>query len=200
MIKHSFANEPDAITLFAGTKNLKEFISKLVNLGKILPEKNPERWARHISPDDNYNEVVGAGFELFCELFVETFGADPSIGLCEYTPVEENDEGVDAYAKNINEEKSAVQCKFRSNPIDEFTATNSNIANFLVEARFNGIDWEKKRDKKCMFLITTAKGLCGYTAKKWHYCIREINHNEISEWVNKNSIFWNNCVNRIQGR
>ena len=148
-IKHHFANEPEAIKLFENIGNFLQFKKKLKKLSVSLPKSNPIRWGRNAKSQDNENKILGDGFELFCELLVLHMGFHPHIGLTDYKPICANDdEGVDAYAKNIENEASAVQCKFVSNATYKFTANGSNLSNFLVEANFNDIDFKTKRVKR----------------------------------------------------
>lgn len=194
MIKHTFAQEPEALKLFDGVTKFSQFKSRLKKLSQSLQKSNPVRWGRYADQRKNEYKILGDGFELFCELLVMHMGFHPHIGLTNYDPIEEDqDEGVDAYAFNIENQKSAVQCKFISDPTYEFTANGSNLVNFLVEANFNNIEFKDRKIKR-LFLFTTASGLHYHTQKKWRDSVHVINNKIIELLTDNNTIFWNSCL------
>lgn len=199
MLKHNFALEPETIRLFDGVTSLSQFKTKLEKLSKTLPISNPLRWGRNPDMQDNINKIKGDGFELFCELLVLLMGTHPHIGLTDYMPTDpDSDEGVDAFAKNMELQKSGVQCKYVSDPTYMFTANGSNLANFLVEANFDDIDFKNQQTKR-LFLITTAKGLHFHTAKKWRNAVHVIGNSTLKQLVDNNLIFWKNCTEILKG-
>lgn len=192
-LKHHFAEVEEAIELFKVEK-LSQFKSKLNKLSKNLPEKYPLVWGRNKDETANQNKIKGDGFELFCELFVYHFGIHPQIGLANYTPVDPLiDEGIDALAININEEQTAIQCKFINDTTYQFAANKSNLPNFLVEATLKKIAWEDTDKIKRVFLITTAKGLHYHTQEKWQNKVKVISGNDIKLLVDNNRLFWKSC-------
>ncbi|MFA5024071.1 MAG: hypothetical protein WC523_03905 [Patescibacteria group bacterium] len=198
MILHSFANEPEVIKLFEETKTFAEFKNKLEELAISLPQTKPIFYNLKKDMPDNVKKIKGDMFELFCELLVSCIGSHSHIGLGQYRPVNlSDDEGVDAYAVNTLLEKSAVQCKFVSNPNYEFTANDSNLPNFLIEARFNGIPWEEDTKTKRLFLITSAKGIHYHTISKWRNCVFIINGDTISTLTDNNLLFWSDCLGKL---
>jgi len=201
MIKHTFVHEPGALDLFQDTTTLLSFKNKLSKLSASLPEINPVQWGRK-SKEENENVIKGKGFELFCELLVSLMGHHPHIGLTKYEPCQIKDNGIDAFAVNLNNEKSAVQCKFRSDANYEFTEGSSNLGSFMTEALFE-TDCKKKSSVKKAFLITTAKGINYSTASKWRNSVFEINGKTLKTLVNNNIIFWNSCcelINESRGK
>ena len=199
MIKHSFANELSSILLFENTEDFSQLKSKLKKLSKSLPKSNPIRWGRSSKSHENENKILGDGFELFSELLVLHMGFHPHIGLTNYEPIDaDDDEGVDAYATNIEGQRSAVQCKFVSNPTYEFTANGSNLGNFLIESNFSNIDFKNKKIKR-LFLITTANGLHYHTISKWRDSVHVINNEVIKAITDNNIIFWQSCYNILRG-
>jgi hypothetical protein len=197
-LKHTFVNEPSAITLFDGTNNLEEFIVKLDDLSVSLPKANID-WRHHADPNLNRTEVLGAGFELFCECLSSIQGFAREIGLTEYEPVNaNNDLGVDAYAKNPSLQKTSVQCKFCLSPVFELSTQNSNIESFVCESGFNGIDYFIPCQDKKLVVITTGQGLNHHTADvKFQGCIRVINRKMLAR-VTNNVAFWTQCVKLIK--
>lgn len=93
MIKHSFAQEPEALNLF-DVESFPQFKKKLKALSISLPKSNPLKWGRRIDMQDNINKILGSGFELFCELLILHMGFHPHIGLANYEPIETDDEGM----------------------------------------------------------------------------------------------------------
>lgn len=198
MIKHKFGSEAEAIQLFDGVENFVQFKKKLEDMSVRLPKANPLRWGRFAEESKNINKIRGDGFELFCELFVKQLGIHPHVGLDKYEPIDvERDEGVDAYAINLDMKRSAIQCKFVADPNYEFTANSSNLSNFLIEAAFNGVDWISDNEIRRLFLITTAKGINQHTKEKWHNRVFEINIDTIMT-LTKNKLFWSRCLQEVQ--
>lgn len=198
MIKHHFVAVPEAVDLF-DVANFNQFQAKLKKLSKVLPTTDPVRWNVSLNPQDNQNKILGDAFELFCELFVLHFGFHPQIGLSNYTPIDpELDEGIDAFADNLLNKKSAVQCKYVSDEKHEFGANKSNLPNFLVEATLKKIAWNRDTKIRRAFLITTAKGLHYHTEKKWNNRVQVINGDVIKSLTLNNKIFWQSCQERIR--
>ena len=198
-IKHHFMEESNTLGLFKDTKKFVDFKKKLLKLSNFLPKENPKKWGRKVNFEDNKKLILGNGFELFCELFVLHMGFHPHIGLANYQPVAaEDDDGIDAFAYNLNNELSAVQCKFVSEPDFEFTANGSNLPNFLVEATIKDIKWTEDTRIRRAFLITTAKGLHYSAIEKWHNRVAVINGNCIKQLVDNNTIFWNSCAGCLE--
>jgi len=200
IIKHSFATEPEAIKLFDGVEKLSQFKSRLQKLSDTLPKSNPNEWDMHSDPQENKNAVLGDGFELFCELLVLHMGIHPHIGLANYIPIsamKKDDEGCDAFAMNIKSEKSAVQCKYRSDPNYLLTANEDHLMNFGYESYLEGIESKNQKTKR-LFIITTAKDLHHHTVKKFRDNVFVINNNTIRALVDNNIIFWRSCEEKLR--
>ena len=197
-LKHYFSKEPRSVDLFGEVGTLKEFNKRLLKLSKLLPKENKEVWGRNKNAIENENKIKGAGFELFCELFCFHFGYSPQIGIIDYEPINPSeDEGIDGRCKNLNEEPSAVQCKFVADRVFLFSTENSNISNFLNEATIQDIDWKNGAIKK-LFFITTGKGLHYHTIEKLNDRVKVINGYIISLFVDNNLPFWNSCSRKLR--
>ena len=57
----------------------------------------------------------GDAFEFFIELFLVLHPTDNRVGVYNYKPNQENDNGVDGIGININNEKSVIQVKYTWN-------------------------------------------------------------------------------------
>jgi len=83
-LKHNFKTKAhDLVALFEGTTKMSAFMRKL----EAQAELDILRYDR-----DKY---VGDGFELFVELFLKLNPTDNRVGVYNYEPVQENDNGVD---------------------------------------------------------------------------------------------------------
>jgi len=198
MLKHEFATIKEVIDLYK-VSNFRQFKNKLKKLSKTLPKINPVRWNIKVDPQDNEKKILGDGFELFSELFIDEFGINPQIGITNYEPVDpELDEGIDGFCENLICERSAVQCKYVSNEMYELSANKSNLPNFLIEATLKNINWQEDTKFRRAFLITTAKGLHYHTKEKWHDRVWVINGSKINTLTNDNIAFWKLCVERLE--
>lgn len=207
MIYHSFKDAPGAPDLFNGTTTLEEFIKKLNKLAEDLSTSDDKDIAmlygrkRHFTEDgdviyseEDKNKILGDGFELFVEILIKLLGAHPHIGIGNYKPFGqedgEEDQGIDGFGINMKGQRTAVQCKFTNNATYEFTANDSNLPNFLVEAALEGL-----LKKGQVYLFTTAKGINWYTAAKWRHTVIELTRDDISILVKKNGVFWTDAYN-----
>ena len=65
------------------------------------------------------NLYAGDAFEFFVELFLALHPCDNRVGVYEYVPVQEFDNGVDGIGINIQKQKCVVQIKFRTNVLSQ---------------------------------------------------------------------------------
>jgi hypothetical protein len=168
----------DLIGLFESVKTLPGFMVKLEQQSKLYP--------------DNYSveKYLGDGFEFFCEALIKTHQFDNRIGISNYQPVIENDNGVDGYGLNIHDEICAVQHKYKANIKGLLTSTNSNLDSFITEALLS------KKIQPCEkfrhFVFTTGRGLHHYTDhEKYRGTVKCYGFKEISLLVDNNLHFWN---------
>jgi hypothetical protein len=198
-VKHHFAKDMPALYLFEGNTYFADFRKKLLEIGEFLPEDDPIKYGRFIDQIQNRNKILGDGFELFCELFVILMGHHPCIGLGNYIPVpQDKDVGIDAFADNLSGERSAVQCKFTSDPTYEFTA-KSNLSNFLNAATLSEIGWNVEDGKiKRAFLITSSSGLKYWTEEQWKHMVHVIDIKTIKLLTDNNKLFWDSCVRLLK--
>jgi hypothetical protein len=194
-VNHEFVDATGAVNLFKGTTTLRQFKSKLAKLSRKLPQDEPVRWGSHVDMRENEKKILGDGFELFIELFVLHFGYHPHIGLAEYRPNDpESDTGIDGYAVNLNNERVAVQCKYKSNETEQLTANKDHLANFLNAAMFEDINWREDTKIKRLFLFTTAEGLHYFTDDTmFRNRVKTIANKDIKQLVDNNLLFWQSC-------
>lgn len=203
VLKHYFSKEPASTSLFDGVNCFNEFKNRLTHLSKTLPVENPKRWDRSLDSSNNEKAIRGAGFELFCELFVDCLGLHRHIGLTDYTPTESGEDfGIDAFAKNIEGKRSSIQCKYIGDPTHELTTGNSNIANF-VQASFEVGILQAGEPSGALraFIFTTCRGV-NYKIlgeDMWNNKVGVFNLAFIKSQVDNNIIFWEKCLEVLRG-
>ena len=136
---------------------------------------------------------LGDGFEFFIELFLKLHPVDNRIGIYNYIPIQENDNGVDGIGVNINLEPSVVQIKYRSNKSNLLTATNDHLSNLFSDGMLthNVISDNTNPKNYRHFVFTTAKGLHFYTDKEmFKNKVKCFGFNELKGLVDNNYIFW----------
>lgn len=168
------------------SKNIKvstEGISDAAEANRLLRECEKQR-----------SKFKGDCFEIFAELFFNAFENDPSVGLIDYTPIDsENDYGVDAVGRNANNDRVAVQIKYRTNPTDSITY--SDLAKTYTSARrLENIDVDCNNS---MFVFTTAYDVTNPCVKLFGPTLVVINFNVIDRYVTNNKSFWRNSFERV---
>ena len=158
-------------------KNIKTFISIIkINLN-----------------NKSEDELKGDIFEGFIELLVKLQGNDSRIGLFDYELVPiTKDNGIDAFATNIEYIKSSIQIKYRSNPTTELTGNDLNT--FVAESLMENINIQNKYFT--LYVFTNCKGLHYHTEEiKFRNKIKCFNYNDIEQLVYPR--FFDNCRNII---
>ena len=153
-IEHNFKTKCHNLAeLFAGVSTLSKFMRRL--------EK------QSLTDVSRYDSLryLGDGFEFFIELFLALHPCDNRVGVHDYSPIQENDNGVDGIGKNIKGEKCVVQVKYRSNNKTLLTADGDHLSNLFSDGMLahNVVaDIENKNNYR-HFVFTTAEGLHFYT-------------------------------------
>lgn len=179
----------DIINLFlrSGDQSIGELITQIELLS--LKYKND------LDPtNQDLNSFKGDMFEIFCEIFFEAYHNDPKVGLTNYTPVPlEEDYGVDAIGTNVLGDQCAVQCKYRSNPLEVIDlasmAKTYSSARELSNISLNNHD--------TLWLITTGGGATEPCHKVFRKKLRVIHRDIIAGRVDGNLSFWKEAQDRI---
>jgi hypothetical protein len=169
-------------SLFSGITKLSTFMRRLEEQALI----DPQRYDR-----DKY---VGDGFEFFIELLLNLHPIDNRIGVYNYSPKQENDNGVDGVGVNILNEPCVVQIKYRSNTSEYLTANKDHLSNLFSDGDASHrvvIDHDNEKNYR-HFIFTTAKDLHHYTdAEMFKKKVKCIGYNEIRSLIDNNIVFWN---------
>jgi hypothetical protein len=196
-INHLFKDKShNLIGLFEDTKTMSQFKKKL------------EKQATE-NPGYDRNKYVGDGFELLVELLIKSHCCDKRIGISNYVPVQDNDNGVDGYGINIDGSNCAIQVKFRGDTNSLLTATEAHLDSFVGESqnKMRGLycemvyDNEEDKDKwPRHFIFTTAKGLHNYTEdeKFFGYRIVVFGWEQMKSFLDNNHLFWKWCLDVLK--
>lgn len=140
---------------------------------------------------DNYK---GDAFEFFVELFLALHPTDNRIGVYNYKPIQENDNGVDGVGVNILNEKCVVQVKYRTNVKIELTTNRDSLGNLITDGMMSHnvvADMDNPKNFR-HFVFTTATGLNFYTDQEMFKSkVRCFGYNDFRSLLDNNIIFWN---------
>jgi len=162
----------DIDQLTNGVTKLSTFMNRLRNQAKT----DPDAWDA-----DTY---FGMGFEAFTESLINQMGASPYIQLKDYTPVLEDDMGVDGFGYGPDGETHTVQIKARSNNDSVLTANRDHISNFVAHSLL-------KYGAKTMTIVTSASGLHDVIHEQMYMGkVRTIGYNDLRRLVDNNAMFW----------
>lgn len=181
-LEHTFITKAHSLSrLFEGTKKFSTFMTKLEKDALLDP--------------DNYNpyKYVGDGFEFFVELFLYLHPCDKRIGIFEYQPTQENDNGVDGIGLNLKGEKSVVQIKYRSDSQGFISGSPDHLANMFSDGSLTyHVDADHKNKKNYRhFIFTTAKGLTFYTDQEFFKSqVKCFGYDNFRALLDNNTIFW----------
>lgn len=141
-------------------------------------------------------KYLGDGFEFFIELFLALHPCDNRVGVYNYSPIQENDNGVDGVGVNIRDEKCVVQIKYRSNKQTLLTANEDHLSNLFSDGMLAHDVVSDNKDKNNFrhFVFTTADGLHFYTDNEmFKGKVKCFGYNDIKGMIDNNIPFWN-CV------
>ena len=139
---------------------------------------------------------MGDGFEFFIELFLMLHPCDNRIGVYNYTPIQENDNGVDGMGVNIRNENCVIQIKYRANTQSLLTANQDHLSNMFSDGMLSHNVISDNTDAKNYrhFVFTTARGLHFYTDNEMYKNkVRCIGFNDFRSMLDNNIVFWNKC-------
>lgn len=169
--KHYCYNKDE---LLDSCKKLSTFMSRLKKQSKC-----PHNSWQH-EPESYY----GSGFEALIEVLINSFGLMNSIQIKDYTPILEDDMGVDGFGYGPFGEIHTVQVKARSDVNSVLTANKDHISNFVAHSL-------AKYNAQHMTIFTTAKGLHeGVSDNMYMNKVRTFGYNEIRLLIDNNEMFW----------
>jgi hypothetical protein len=202
--------------LFSDVNNWSQFNKKLISIANSEVGKNfgGGKYSSYSPGEEEIdgalpavNMFVGQMFEMLIEILYKVRPMDPDLGgISKYRPATTkitNDNGVDAYGKNLNDEDSVIQIKYKYNPESSLTNNKNHLSNMAVQGPMDfgvkgGFEGEEPAIKK-YFVVTSGKGLHRYTNEEYFrghvYCVgiktlrQKMNHvsfwNQAREMVNK---------------
>ncbi len=179
---HVFITKAHNLTaLFEGTFKMSAFMRKL----ETQALQDPLRY-------DPF-KYVGDGFEYFVELFLMLHPVDNRVGVYDYSPVQEDDNGVDGTGVNINNEKCVVQIKYRSNTQSFLTANKDHLSNMFSDGmlKHDVISDNLKPKNYRHYVFTTAEGLNFYTDQSMYKSkVRCVGYKDFRKMLDNNMVFW----------
>lgn len=180
---HSFITKSHSlIELFKGVKKMSTFMSRLEKQAM----QDPFRY-------DPF-KYVGDGFEYFVEVFLMLHPFDNRVGVYHYSPVQEDDNGVDGTGVNILAEKCVVQVKYRSNTQSFLSANKDHLSNMFSDGMLKHkvvADLENPTNFR-HFVFTTADGLDFYTDQNMYKSkVKCIGYKGFKRMLDNNIVFWN---------
>jgi hypothetical protein len=184
-IQHQFKTKAhDLVGLFQGIDKMSKFMRRLEDHSSIDPTRyDPFKY-------------LGDGFEFFVELLLALHPVDNRLGVYNYCPVQENDNGVDGVGVNIRLEPCVVQVKYRSNTQTNLTATYDSLSNLFSDGMLAHNVVSDNADSKNYrhFVFTTADGLHHYTDQEmFKGRVRCVGYNDLRSLVDGNIAFWDKC-------
>jgi hypothetical protein len=189
-LQHNFITKAhNLIGLFEDVHKMSQFMRKLEEQALI----DTIRY--------NQNKYVGDGFEFFVELFLMLYSCDKRIGVSNYVPVQENDNGVDGTGINTKGEPCVVQIKYRTNTQGFLTETNDHLSNMISDGMLtHGVVADMSDPKNYRhFIFTTAEGLNFYTDQEMYKSkVKCIGYNDFRVLLDDNIIFWNTALEIVK--
>lgn len=189
-IQHNFKTKShDLIGLFEGTHLMSTFMRKLERQSTLDPIRyDPAKY-------------LGDGFEFFVELFLKLHPTDNRVGVYDYSPIQENDNGVDGVGKNINLENSVVQIKYRSNTMSVLSGNKDHLSNLFTDGMLahNVVSDNENPKNYRHFVFTTAKGLHFYTDQEMYKSkVKCIGYKDFRSLLDNNNVFWSQATEIVR--
>jgi hypothetical protein len=189
-LQHNFITKAhDLKGLFEGVQKMSNFMRKLEAQAQLDPLRyDPFKY-------------VGDGFEFFVELFLMLYSCDKRIGVSNYVPCQENDNGVDGTGINTKGEKSVVQVKYRTNTLGFLTANQDCLSNMFSDGMLaHGVVADMQDPKNYRhFIFTTAEGLNFYTdIEMFKSKVKCIGYNDFRVLLDDNLVFWQTALETVK--
>ena len=185
ILEHNFKTKCHSLpALFEGVNKMSQLMYRI--------EKLSERDPLNYDPD----KYKGDAFEFFIELFLMLHPCDNRVGVYDYKPTQDNDNGVDGIGVNIKGQNCVVQIKYRSNVTDVLTTNEAHLSNMITDGMLTyGVvaDMEDKKNFR-HFIFTTASGLHFYTEHEmFKNKVRCFSYKHFKSMLDNNKPFWDNC-------
>jgi hypothetical protein len=139
------------------------------------------------------DKYKGDAFEFFVELFLMLHPCDNRVGVYNYHPTQENDNGVDGIGVNIRAEKCVVQIKYRTNT-QYYLTSQDGLSNVFTDGMMthNVVADMSDNNNYRHFVFTTAKGLNFYTEEEMYKTkLKCFGYDDFRSMLNNNVVFWN---------
>ena len=182
MIQHNFKTKShDLNDLFVNTNKFSRFMRNLERQALIDPLRyDPQKY-------------LGDGFEFFVEVFLSLHPADNRVGIYNYIPIQENDNGVDGIGVNILNQPCVAQIKYRSNTQTLLTANTDHLSNLFSDGMLthNVVSDNVNTKNYRHFVFTTAEGLHFYTdTEMFKGKVRCFGYKDFKVLLDNNMVFW----------
>lgn len=182
-LEHNFKAKAHSLTiLFEGVNKMSQLMRKI------------EQEAIIDTLRYDAEKYKGDAFEFFVEIFLALHPTDNRVGIYNYKPNQENDNGVDGIGVNLRNEKSVVQVKYRSNTQIELSSNKDSLANLITDGMMtHGVVADMENPKNFRhFVFTTATGLNFYTDQEMFKSkVKCFGYNHFRSLLDNNLIFWN---------
>lgn len=183
ILEHNFQTKSHSLSrLFDGVSKMSQLMRKIEQESIFDPLR--------YDPD----KYKGDAFEFFVELFLSLHPVDNRVGVYNYKPKQENDNGVDGTGINIKGDNSVVQIKYRSNTQTELSSNKDSLSNLITDGMLShNVVADMNNPKNFRhFVFTTADGLNFYTDKEMFKSkVKCFGYNDFRSLLDNNLIFWN---------
>lgn len=183
ILEHNFQTKAHSLTrLFDGVNKMSQLIKNIESEAMVDPLR--------YDPD----KYKGDAFEFFVEFFLSLHPVDNRVGVYNYKPKQENDNGVDGTGINIKGEDSVVQIKYRSNTQTELSTNKDSLSNLITDGMLShNVVADMVNPKNFRhFVFTTANGLNFYTDKEmFKFKVKCFGYKDFRSMLDNNMIFWN---------
>jgi len=182
-LTHNFKTKSHSLSrLFDGVNKMSSLMRKIESESLIDPIRYDSE------------KYKGDAFEFFVELFLALHPTDNRVGVYNYQPNQENDNGVDGIGVNIKGEKCVVQIKYRKNTTVELSSNYDCLANLITDGMLSHNVVADMNDKNNFkhFVFTTSIGLNFYTdIEMFKSKVKCFGYNDFKSLLDNNIIFWN---------
>ena len=189
ILQHNFQTKAHSLSnLFTDVHKMSTFMRRLETDALI----DPLRY-------DTF-KYLGDGFEFFVELFLYLHPTDNRVGVYNYIPIQENDNGCDGIGVNIKGDPCAVQIKYRTNVLTFLTANEDHLSNLISCATTkHRIFPTDEPNNYRYFVFTTAESLNFYTDQEmFNSKVKCFGYSDFRTMLDNNMIFWQSALEIVK--